>query len=375
MKLQKRPYIIVPKLIEQPTWVGDYILKMKGWSGKTYLKNRKIGQSYELFSQSKLLLKIRNTDNERFVAELGTANSDSVLNKLPYKKNVDYVNIPDVTKHAKHTLLIKINQATGNSFQLHIPPSKKNPRWKPKAESWYYFENGLITLGLKNGAELSFYKDVCKKIEQKMLELSQLIRKKALSVESARIEASAFIKILNPWRFVNKYTVKKGSVIDPSLGGIHHSWEEDRHRYPLGNVLYEIQEDVMDPVSTIRAFDQGKMDNMGNVREIHIDDYFKYLDSSSEHNNIKNMLRKREGNRLLSTKYYRLDLVDVNGKIVDKTVQSFVHLFVQEGEVNIAAKDGSVVLGKGHSCFVPLETGGYTITSNEPATLLKTFIE
>src|SRR6185437_8295859 len=50
-------------------------------------------------------------------------------------------------------LLIKYTQALGNSFQVHIKDGVTHPQWKPKPESWYYFEPGLITLGVKPGID------------------------------------------------------------------------------------------------------------------------------------------------------------------------------------------------------------------------------
>ena len=47
-------YLIIPKLIEQPTWGGDYILNFKNWQNQDVFKGLKIGQSYELYSETKL---------------------------------------------------------------------------------------------------------------------------------------------------------------------------------------------------------------------------------------------------------------------------------------------------------------------------------
>ena len=54
MKIQ--PYIVVPTLIEQPTWGGEYIGNLKGLAQEN-LGGKKIGQSYELFRDSNLSLK------------------------------------------------------------------------------------------------------------------------------------------------------------------------------------------------------------------------------------------------------------------------------------------------------------------------------
>src|SRR5689334_1045070 len=71
----RRPYLVVPKLIEQPTWGGELIVKTKGWSHVEPINTMKIGQSYELFSGSNLSL-LESTDDPAFAGEL--TNRDAV---------------------------------------------------------------------------------------------------------------------------------------------------------------------------------------------------------------------------------------------------------------------------------------------------------
>ncbi|KKP87128.1 MAG: hypothetical protein UR89_C0006G0004 [Candidatus Roizmanbacteria bacterium GW2011_GWA2_35_8] len=376
MKLSKKPYLIIPKLIEQPTWGGRYILGIKNWCDNPIFKNKKIGQSYELFSRSKLLLKINNTSDKIFLPELGDPNTDRVFNKLPYKKNIDYITLKDATDLFNKIPLIKINQSNGNSFQLHIRPGFSAKRWLPKAESWYYLKDGLITFGLKKNININEYKKTCVEIEKKMKDLSKKIKDKSMTIEEGNKTAKEFIKTKNPWKFVNIYHVKKDTVVDASYGGIHHSWEEDIAKYPDGNVNFEIQQDVMDPVSTIRSFDKGKFKKDGSIREIHIDDYFKYLDTNPDHNDIKKMTPIKNGNRYLTTKHYRLDVLKVSGEIEDKTNKSFVHLFIRKGSVEVKTDEGQVKMTKGHSCFISEKTLNYKIKSLDgESIILKTFIE
>lgn len=350
----KRPYIILPKLIEQPTWGGNnYIIEMKNMGKNSFLKDKKIGQSYELFSKSKLLINITNSEKQNIVPELGTADSTNTTNNLSFKKGKDYIVLSDVTKLHKKIMLIKITQALGNSFQLHIKPSVKDKRWRPKPESWYYLEDGLLTFGISKNTKIKDYKQACFSIERMTNLLSKQVKNKTISIETARLEIQSFIKKVNPWQYINLHQIKKGALIDLSSGGIQHSWEENRDMYPLGNVLYEIQKDVMDPISTIRAFDQGKIAEDGTIREIHINDYFKYLDTDPKHNNIAtSTLRERNGH-LLSTPYYCLNRLLVRKEFTDSTNNSFVHLFIVSGKASISSKDGSVIISKGYSCFIP----------------------
>ncbi len=370
----RRPYLIVPKLIEQPTWGGDYILKMKNWSGLDDFMGKKIGQSYELFSGSKLLLNINASTDSRFVGELGSPDEATVFNKTGYEENVDYVSLKEVTGLTDKIPLIKLNQSNGNSFQLHIKKGLESDRWDPKPETWYYLEDGLVTYGIKKGIDIEDYKNACKKIESEMKKLSNDVKDNKLSLPDAKTKALNLVREVDPWQYVNTHVVKKHSVVDPSAGGIHHSWEEDPGNYPLGNVLYEIQKDVMDPVSTIRSFDKGKLKPDGSIREINIDDYFKYLDTDPSHNDIAKMTPERDGNSLIKTPDYSLDILEPDDKFEDKTNGSFVHLFVREGGVQVSTDDGQVAVTAGHSCFIPENVLTYSIKPmGKKSVLLKAY--
>lgn len=371
----KKPYLIIPTLIEQPTWGGKYILTYKNWNKIPYLKNKLIGQSYELFGQSKLLINLTDSSNPAFVPEVMRSNLKPLPDcPFPFEQNKDYVMLSDLVKKNPMPLLIKFTQASGNSFQLHVKQSVRRSRWKPKAESWYYFEDGFLTYGINKNTNVADYKKACQLIEAKMKAFSHEVKNGNISSNTAKKEAKEFIQNINPWQYVNLHYVKKNTLIDLSGGGIHHSWEENKEKYPLGNVLYEIQQDVTDSESTLRSFDQGKIGSNGEIRSITIDDYFTYLDTEPAHNDIQNALLTQKGSRLLSTPYYSLDVLEVKNKMIDETDQSFVHLFVREGEAVIETEEGQIRLTKGHSCFIPQGTGKYTIKTNN-ALLLKTYIE
>lgn len=371
---QQRPYLVLPKLILQPTWGGNYIAKMKGWQDNQLLTDKKIGQSYELFSQSKLLVFITDSTQE-IIPELGLADSSKTINHTPYKHNVDHIALPQVSKLYKKAMLIKINQSLGNSFQIHIKPSQENNKWQAKPESWYYLENGYITFGINNKTDLNLYKSACYKIDQKMQELSQDVKNKVRSFDQAKKDAKIFVKQINPWQFVNSYNIAKDTFIDLSSGGIHHSWEDNLKEYPLGNVLYEVQRDVMDPVSTIRAFDQGKIADDGKIRKLNIKDYFKYLDITLEHNQLKINRPVLNNSRLAANPNYCLDRLIINNDLTDSTNGSFVHLFVRSGKIKVIANDGSVIVNQGHSCFIPEIVAKYLIKPlTKNVIMLKAFV-
>lgn len=361
--LQPRPYLIIPKLIIQPTWGGKYIIESKGWSNLLALKDKKIGQSYELFSGTKLAFSITDTSDPKFIPEIGFPDTpDTIKENFNLVEGVDYLNISD-----SESLLVKVNQSKGNSFQLHIKQGVIDDKWKPKAESWYYLEDGKLTFGTKNGINLDDYKRTCVEIDKFMQNLSRQIMSGQLDISTARQMAQEFISTHDPHQFVNVYKAKKYEIIDPSLGGIHHSWEEDNEKYPLGNVVYEIQEDVMDPISTIRAFDQGKIKDDGSIRALNIDDYFRFLDVGEEANNI-------DRSRTLSNQIYAMDVINVSENLVLNTNGRFNHVYVRDGSVEVASGGIKLKVAKGHSFYIPKELSSYSINPTmENTVILKAY--
>ncbi len=386
----KRPYLIITKLIEQPTWGGNYICQLKKWNTVPFLEGKKIGQSYELFGGSKLALTITDSNNPDFIPELGFADKpETVSEHFHLQAGSGYSTIADfiknngeefVGKKVMETyhgmpLLVKLNQASGNSFQLHLRPHETHSRWKPKAESWYYLQDGRLTFGVKRGVDIQEYKRVCHKINTHMREISTKIKSGSIPLTVARAEAMAFVKAENPWQFVNVHDAKKNSIIDLSQGGIHHSWEENTLPGSPGNVIYEVQQDVMDPECTIRSFDQGKIKDSGDIREIHIDDYFAAIDTDPEHNDIAHATFVQKGNELLRTQIYNVDMLTVDAKTTDSCTDTFAHLFVESGEIEVETVGGSVTVGTGHSVFIPHACGEFEITAiNSPAKIIKTFM-
>jgi mannose-6-phosphate isomerase class I len=228
-----------------------------------------------------------------------------------------------------------------------------------------------MTFGIKKGADLNAYKTTCEEINQSMHVISKKVKEKQLTLDQAKQEIVLIVAQKNPWQFVNVYDVAPETIIDLSGGGLHHSWEEDPG-YPLGNVLYEVQQDVMDPVSTIRSFDQGKIMDDGSIREIQIDDYFIHLDRSEDRNTyIPSQVE--EGEILFSTPHYSLSRLAVNAERPMQTESSFHHLFVKEGEVEVIAGKDVLNVTRGHSCFVP-QGITYSIVPKHPSIVLQTFL-
>jgi mannose-6-phosphate isomerase class I len=400
--LFKRIFLVVPKIIEQPTWGGKYILQYKNWLGKGLFKNKnlKIGQSYELSSQSKLRTDITSSDNPSFTGERGYSmepdkiyyqgdKSKLISLKSLIRKNPEAILGKKVLSlyGQQPGILIKFTQAKGNSFQLHVQEKDESERWKTKPESWYYFEPGLLTLGVKQDIDWQKYKDCCLEIEREMNQLSQQAKAKKLNLKNAQKQAQKLVKKHNPWQYVNLLKVKKDELVDLSQCGLHHSWEEDEKNYPLGNIVYELCKDVMDPVSTVRCFDRGKIKKDGSVRKVNIKDYFQFIDRSERTNNPQNHLfqgKKLFSNKnilvlsLMKSKYYCLEKFLLNGSYKGESSQtkdSFHHIFVQKGAVSVKTLKSEIKLTQGHSCFIPAALGEYSLTPEvKNVELLKTFV-
>lgn len=372
-----KPYLIIPRLVQQPTWGGSYIARYKNIQDKELL-DLKIGQSYELFGASALSLS-SSTSDKQFQQDLVDYNKrvpipeESLTLQQLIDKDPKKILGPSFSQPSM-PLLIKFTQALGNSFQLHIKKSQTHPHWRPKPESWYYLEDGMITYGIKKGADLEAYKKTCLAIEEKMKEFSSRI-KNGYSYKQAREEIKQYISSMNPWQYVNIHKIKKGGIVDLSSGAIHHSWEEDSVTNPLGNVLYEVQLDVTDDDSTIRSFDKGKIQPDGTVRPIHVDDYFSYIDTTPVHNDLNLAMRKRQGSSLLQTRHYNLDLGYVKTELVEAVSKSFVHIFVLEGELRVETPTHTLSVEKGYSCFIPYCVSEYSLTPGQgEVKMLKTCV-
>lgn len=373
MHALKRPYLIFPKLVEQPTWGGTYIVEYKNWHHKGDLGGRKFGQSYELAGSSLLAEDIFDSLDDSFTGD-DQAEKALSLKKLIAQDPQEVLGPTIYEKYEGMPLLIKFTQALGNSFQLHKKSSAKSSRWISKAESWYYFEPGRITLGIRKGIDLTAYKACCKRIEETMSGMSEKVRSGAVFLEQGRSEVKKCIQKENPWQYVNAVDVPRDALIDLSGGGLHHSWEEDTTS-TLGNILYEVQQDVADEDATIRSFDQGKIKDDGSIRAIHIDDYFRYLDPSETRNDPERAFVHPKGSTLLSTPYYSLDHIEVSDVQAVYMGASFHHLFVKEGQVEVVTLGSSIKVGKGHSCFIPHAVQSYTLRSAGRSVVLKTYIE
>lgn len=326
-------YLVVPELIEQPTWGGSYIAEVKHITDQQ-ATDIKIGQSYELSSTS-------------LIATSSTAQPTYLLNGQ-LSQNTETQSLRDLGIPVP--ILIKFTQAQENSYQVHVKPGETFNHWLPKPESWYFFEPGKATVGLNTATTPEEYKQRCIAIDAEAQRLSSLVVSGKLEVASAQQQLQAFIETDHPRRFVHTHDIAKGSVIDLSSGGIHHSWEKTDHE--LGNIVYEVQLDVRDDVCTLRSFDQGKMKPDGSVRELSIEDYFQALDTEPDHQptSIENIATQNETETaIFSSKHYQTWQVNFSGKYTGSATQlqpgqNFHHVFAKKNDVTITTDDGFELL-------------------------------
>lgn len=390
-----KPYLLVPRLIPQPTWGGTFVAAFKGLD-ETGVGTLPIGQSYELateaslstVSRSNLLpIEIASADDGKVSEVIGDHVSLFSLQSLIDQDPAAVLGKKVADKHkSSMPLLIKFTQAKGNSFQVHVRPEFHVNSWKPKPESWYFFEKGKITLGLKVPIQVDAYKQVCTEIESKTKELGEKLSTKELTVEEARKQLTEFIVQHSPYQFVNELMVEPGTVIDLSAGGLHHSWEEGDEA-PNGNIVYEVQLNVMDKEATLRSFDKGKVSDDGSFRPVHVDDYFAALDTAAEHNDPKLIVRTATSHsdqgvnmaKLFDTLHYHSSLISFSRQYKGQLTltspeESFHHLFVKSGDIELQTANANLHIKKGSSVFIPSSTGQYILNAESTASFIKTWI-
>lgn len=388
-----RPYLIATQLIPQPTWGGAYIASLKKLD-QAIFGDLKIGQSFELATTSKLSTEHDSINVPVELCDPGTGSVQETIGDVHTLFTLQTLIDQDPeavlgkrvvqTDGSSMKVLIKFTQAKGNSFQVHIKPGTTLGHWKPKPESWYFMENGKATLGLKEGMTTEAYKACCLAIEATATSLSTQVKDGSLPIADAKAKLSEFITANSPFVFVNECDVVKGTVVDLSDGGIHHSWEEGAS-IPNGNIVYEVQVNVMDNDCTLRSFDKGKMAEDGVIRPVHVEDYFKALDTTPEANEPASLMRmpiahSEEGinvTKLFATPHYTSVILDLAREYTGTWTttspeNSFHHLFVATGDITLMSHSGDVYLRQGSSVFIPANTGAYTLSTDGTAQVILT---
>ena len=366
-EITQAPWQVKDELIEQPSWGGRYIVDLKGLADDAAWSGKKVGQSYELAKASTLL--DPNGGEEVTLSALIERNPAGFLGQ----KVLDKFG-PDLS------LLIKLTQAKGNSFQVHLPEGKSLGHWVPKPEAWFYLAPGLYTFGLKAGTDFEAYSRILHTIDDEMGRLSREVQGGRFTVEEARHQAQQRIQALDPFAYVNLVTAETDDVIDLTAGGIHHSWEDDGARFPDGNLVYEVQVDVPDDKCSMRGFDKGKILDDGSLRPTHVKDYLATINQDAAHNQLSQHIRKPEvvedansakTESLFRTAHFNTDRLSITAghSLPQSLTGGFHHLFVHAGTATVAGH----TLAQGRSYVLPASMGMYVIEAgDQDVVLLKT---
>ena len=363
------PWQVQDELIEQPSWGGQYIIDLKGLAEDPQWKGKKVGQSYEMAKAAKLI----DPDGGQVhpLSELIAADPSGFLGQKVVDKHG-----PDLS------LLIKLTQAKGNSFQVHLPVGQTLGHWVPKPEAWFYLAPGLYTFGLKPNTDFEAYSRVLHTLDDDMARLSREVKAGRFTVDEARAQAHDRIGALDPFGYVNLVEAQTDDVVDLTPGSIHHSWEQDDARFPDGNLVYEVQLDVPDDQCSMRGFDKGKFLEDGSLRPTHVADYLATLGRDPDHNDVSRHLSKpqvvSEGNggrteSIFRTPYFCSDrlIVSAGASLPQSLADGFHHLFVHAGTPTVAG----LALSQGRSYVLPASLGGYAIEAgDQDAVLLKTYL-
>lgn len=385
-----QPMYVVPVLVEQPTWGGEYIAAQKKLS-HPWLAGKRIGQSFELFSQS--WLTPATTPTFGFATPAQISNPNFADPSQPRSSLASWIKQDLVATLGQKAadrgwqqmqVLIKFTQAQNNSYQVHVRPGQEFGKWLAKPESWYFAEAGVATLGLRQPAELAAYRQRCLEIDQEAQRISAAIKAGQLTVAAARSQLQSYIDQDHPRRFVHTVDVPKGSVIDLSQGGTHHSWEKSS-QLPAGNIVYEVQVDVQDEFCTLRSFDQGNLKDDGSVRPLTIDEYFQALDTSAAANDPSRFFaaavtttdQEAEITSLFCNQYYVTEQLAFRHQYQGQATQptdSFHHLYALDEAVVVEVGDQLWSVPAHWSFFIPAQTGPYRLRTQSHNRVLITHL-
>ncbi len=159
---------------------------------------------------------------------------------------------------------------------------------------------------------------------------------------------------------LNRVSVKKGDVFFIEAGTIH--------AIGAGCVIAEVQQNSN---VTYRVYDYKRTDANGNERELHVE-------KACEVTNLKTVENKNcTGKHIAKCEYFTVDLINLDKEHSEDTLfadeNSFKHLLVVDGEVEVYTKEQSIVAQKGQSVFIDASTGLVNIKGT--GDIIVTYIE
>lgn len=237
-------------------------------------------------------------------------------------------------------LLIKFIDAKETlSIQVHPNDELAKERHNSfgKTEMWY-----VIQSEIEGNLIIGFKKDTSKKQYVKHLKEKKLLE------------------------ILNLESVEKGDVYFIPSGRIH--------AIGAGVLLAEIQQtsDI-----TYRVYDWDRLDNNGNLRELHTELALDTIDYTAQ-KDYKTTYEKElnASSPMVSCNYFTTNMLVVNGVVNVKNKDSFVIYICIEGEVLIKYGDSKTEkLLKGGTVLIPASLKQYQLSSSENSEMLEVFIK
>lgn len=313
------------------------ILLQKIWGGNKIKDNFLAAKNSELSNIGEMWVLSDVNDNrtivqnghfaENSISEMSEIFMDDIVGEMIYEKyNVDF------------PLLLKIIDAKDYlSVQVHpndqLAKEKHNLKFG-KSEMWYVLEadeNSELVLGFNT----------------------------ELDAESLRkiIEENRLKEVLN---FVK---VKKGDVINIPAGMVH----------ALGNgiLIAEIQQtsDI-----TYRLYDWDRVDNEGNMRDLHIEDSLEALDFNLKPEIISDLVIDiNTAKPLINSPYFETNLIYLNSTL-NKDLSEFdscVIYFAVENSFIIGYDNEELIINQGECVLVPALTDQIFLKSEQSSKIIE----
>ncbi|WP_027340806.1 type I phosphomannose isomerase catalytic subunit [Halonatronum saccharophilum] len=315
------------------------IYKNKVWGGRNLsrlfdrnLPEGLIGESWEIAAHQNSISIIKNGSLAgKSLMEAISLEREKILGKGA--KEPYYKNFP---------LLIKILDANDNlSVQVHPDDkyAKENEGGElGKTEMWYVIDavkGSKLVCGLKS--------EVGKK------RFVELIKEGNLAKGLVEIE------------------VKAGDVIYIPSGTVHSIGE--------GIVIAEIQQNSD---TTYRVYDWNRIDQNGNLRELHIESALDVINFEKEaERKVEGLSIREEGylkKILVASPYFITELVEVNNRYIGDTFKESFHILMAlEGEGSVLYQEEEIELKSGETILVPAYLGSYEVRG--AISILKSYIE
>ncbi|MBK9710637.1 MAG: class I mannose-6-phosphate isomerase [Kouleothrix sp.] len=186
-----------------------------------------------------------------------------------------------------------------------------------------------------------------------------------LVAPSSREEVAAALASRSLLSLLRRVPARAGDTIFVPAGTIH--------AIDAGVMLFEIQQksDL-----TYRVYDYDRRDTQGQPRELHIERALDVLDYAAAPPALVEPRRIDEARTLLVTcPYFAMERWSLAAPLrAGTTPESFEILTAIDGAAELEWKDGALRLARGESVVLPASLGGYQLSPEGSATLLRCYV-